>query len=49
MPFEWLNENEQVEPVEVVLDAGMTEALVSLMAQAMVAIVRAVEEAPDER
>jgi len=49
MPFEWLDEDELAQPVEVVLDAETTEVVVTLMARAMIAAVRAVEEVADER
>ena len=49
MRFEWLEETEAGEPLEVELDVETTEAVIVLMAQALIAVVRAAEEAPDER
>ena len=47
--FEWDEQNEEAEPVEVALDRETTEALIVLMARVLVAVVRTVQEADDER
>ena len=46
LPFRWAEQAEQKEASgpELVLDAETTEAVVALMARALVAVVRAVEE-----
>lgn len=47
--FEWQGERELAEPIDVVLDPETTEELIVLMASAMIAVVRAVEEDAHER
>jgi len=47
--FEWQCERELAEPTDVVLDPETAEELVVLMASAMIAVVRAVEEDVNER
>lgn len=48
--FEWVEPSEAEEPVRVVLSPETTDALIVLMARAMIAVVHAAaEEAADER
>jgi hypothetical protein len=47
--FPWAAPREGRDPLEVVLDAETTARAIALLAGAMRAVVRAVEEAPDDR
>jgi hypothetical protein len=47
--FEWGEEAPRGQPDEVVLDAETTRAALTLMARALVAVVRAAEDSDDER
>jgi hypothetical protein len=47
--LEWVGPTEAREPNEVVLDPETTKAAIALMASALVAVVRAAQEADDER
>ena len=48
-PFEWVEEPEQDEQVEVDLPPATTKALIALMARILVHLVRPSKEANDER
>ena len=47
--FEWAEPNESREPSKVELDPETTEAVIGLMARALIVVVRAAGEADDER
>jgi hypothetical protein len=47
--FEWVQPSETRGPNGVVVDAETTEVAIELMARALISVVRAVEEAGDER
>jgi len=49
IPFEWVEAVDQDVRTQIELPAEAIETVVALMAQALVAIVRAREEAGDER
>lgn len=49
MRLEWEEPTGQGDPIEVVLDPETTEAIVALMARALIIVVCAAEEATDER
>ena len=47
--FPWAAPGERRDPLEVALDPETTERAIALLARAVLAVVRAVEEATDER
>jgi hypothetical protein len=47
--FEWAEPIERSEPSEVVLEPETVEALIPMMARALIAVVRPAEEATDDR
>jgi hypothetical protein len=47
--FPWAVGREHHDRPEVVLDPETTESVIALLARALVAVVRAVEESPDDR
>ncbi|MGH2348391.1 MAG: hypothetical protein ACRDFT_02855 [bacterium] len=47
--FEWALPSETRDPNSVVMDPEATEVAIGLMARALIAVVRAVQEADDER
>ena len=47
--FEWAEQGTAATPTEVTLDPETIETVIVLMAHALIAIVRATEEATDER
>jgi hypothetical protein len=47
--FPWAAPGERRDPLEVVLDAETTERAIALLVRAVLAVVRAVAEASDER
>ena len=47
--FPWPVPGESRDPHEVVLDPETTEIAIALMARALIAVVRAVEETADDR
>lgn len=49
MPFAWAERKHPDEPSEIALEPERAEALVVLMARALIAVVRAAEEDADER
>ncbi len=49
MRFEWAEQVHRTEPAEVELPRETIEVVIVLMARALIAVVRATEEAADER
>jgi hypothetical protein len=47
--FEWADPIDRADRVEVVLDRETTKLVIELMARALIAVVRAAEEADDDR
>jgi hypothetical protein len=47
--FEWAAPSVTGDPNQVVIDLETTEVVIALIARALIAVVRAVQEADDER
>lgn len=47
--FEWAEQVHRTEPTGIELAPETTEVVIALMARALIAVVRATEEAADER
>ena len=47
--FPWAARDDRRDRYEVVLDPETTATVIALLARALLAVVRAVEEAPDDR
>jgi hypothetical protein len=47
--FEWVEQNERSEQNKVALELETTKTVITLMARVLIAVVRAAEEASDDR